>query len=603
MHIRSRVLPTGGSAILESWRQQHGPEAQRTQGLALRGGQWAAPSFARAQQLAGNGSRALRGYMGASNDRLVADLNTLMADASGNAEVRMSLRTMRRRSRDLANNNEWVKRFLQLLRDNVVGPRGFNLQSKIYKSRKVNGVAELDTGANDVIEDAYAAHSKLGTFTACGTLSRGAFERLVITCVARDGEAIIEKLVGQQFGRFGLAWRALDPDLLDEQLNLPRGGAYPGMGRLEDGNEVRMGVERNQFGRPVAYWFYSVHPGDDQGNSLVRHRRVPADRVIHAFVRDDLRPDTTRGVPWVFTAIRRMSMLGGFEEAALVNARQGASKMGFYKRPAAEAAPIGSGTVNADGDEVADGEDADGSLYTEAEPGVFGVLPAGWDFTTYDPTYPNEATDPFVKAMLRAFSSGVGLTYNTIGNDLAGVSLSSMRHGANQDRDTYESVQQWFKDQVCCPQFEAFLDLGLVLGQIGRLPPDGFDRFNKPRFVARPFRSPDPQKDVAANAQKVALGVTSRTRICAEDGVEFEEVLEELAQEEAMAKALGVTLNTAAASASKNPAVDTAGNPPQAGKPGAGPEADPEEDPATDDPQDPEESTDETADAAQADAA
>ena len=32
----------------------------------------------------------------------------------------------------------------------------------------------------------------------------------------------------------------------------------------------------------------------------------------------------------------------------------------------------------------------------------------------------------------------------------------------------------------------------------------------------------------------VALGITSRTRLCAEAGVEFEEVMEELAQEEAL---------------------------------------------------------------------
>lgn len=590
MNARSRVMPSGGTALLDAWRQLHGPEALRQQALGAfgaRGGQWAAPSFARAQQLAGNGSRSLRGYMAASNDRLVADLASLLGDVSGNAEVRMSLRTMRRRSRDLANNNEWVRRFLQLLRDNVVGARGFNLQSKIYKSRKVKGVAELDTDANDAIEDFYAQHSKLGVFTACGTMSRATFERRAITCLARDGEIVAEQLIGKQFGRFGLAWRLVDPDLLDENLNIATGGAYPGLGRLESGNEIRMGVERNAYGRPSAYWFLNVHPGDDIGNALARHRRVPADRILHRYLLDDLRPDTARGVPLIYTGIRRMSMLGGFEEAALVNARQGASKMGFYKRPVAELTPVNTG--NADGDEVADGEDAEGNLYTEAEPGVFGVLPPGWDFTTYDPTYPNEATDPFVKGMLRAFSSGVGLTYNTIGNDLAGVSLSSMRHGANQDRDTYEGVQQWFRDHICIPQFEAALSLALGLGQVGRLPPDGFDRFNKPRFIARPFRSPDPQKDVAAGAQQVALATTSRTRICAEAGVEWEEVLDELAQEEALAKSRGVTLNTQAATASKNPAVDSTG--PSAGPKGG--QADPEEDPETDDPQDPEEATDE----------
>lgn len=580
-NARSRVLPSGGSAILEAWRQMHGPEALRRQAGPV--GAWLPGQSGRLHTLtSGSTGRSLRGYMAASNDRLVADLSSLMGEMSGNAEVRQSLRIMRRRSRQLANDNEFVKRFLQLIRNNVAGPRGFNLQSKIYKARKANGVLELDTGANDTIEAAYAEHSKLGNFTACGQLSRGAFERAAITCVARDGEVIIEKLYGRQFGRFGLAWRLIDPDLLDDQLNIAPGHAYPGFGKLDAGNDVRMGVERNAYGRPVAYWFFNVHPGDD-GYAAVRHRRVLADRIIHKFLAEEMRPDTARGVPWIYAAARRMGMLGGYEEAALVACRMGASKGGFFKPPAPpEGGPVKTGP--ADGSEVADGEDAAGNLMTEAEPGVFGVLPAGWDFDSYDPAYPNDAMEGFVKAMLRAFSAGVGLTYNTIGQDLEGVSLSAMRHGANQDRDTYESIQQWMRENICEVQFSAWLSLGLSLGEVGRLPADGFDRFNKPAFVARTFRSPDPQKDVAAAAQKVALGITSRTRLCAEEGTEWEEILDELAQEEAMAKARGVTLNTQQATASKTPQADNVG------KPVAGAHPDAEDEP--DDPQDPEELSD-----------
>jgi len=561
MQIKSRVTPSGGSAVLDSWRQQHGPEAQRLQSAAARAGNWSSGGQARLQMLAGNGGRSLRGYMGASNDRLVADLQAMLGDLSGNAEVRMSLRTMRRRSRMLANDNEWVKRFLQLLRDNVVGARGFNLQSKIYKARRSKtGVVELDTVANDLIEDFYARQSKLGAFTACGKFNRATFERAAIHGLARDGEMLVEKIIGAQFVPYGLAWRMLDPDLLDDQLNMGANGVYPGLGRLGTGHDIRMGVERDQYSRPVAYWFHNVQPGDDVNTAgpLNRHRRVEADRVIHAFMADELRPDTARGIPWIYAAIRRMAMLGGYEEAALVNARTGASKMGFYVPPAADG---GGGALSAAGgaEGLADGEDAQGNLITEAEPGTFGVLPAGWDFKEWNPAYPNDGMKGFVTSMLRAFSSSVGITYNTIGNDLEGVSLSAMRHGANQDRDTYEGIQQWFRDHVCTQMFEPALKLALGLGRVGNLPIDGFDRFNKPRFVARPFRSPDPQKDVAAGAQKVALGTTSRQRLCAEDGVEFEEVLEELAQEEAMAKAAGVTLSTASASATKNPAVDDQG--------------------------------------------
>lgn len=554
--------------ILTQWRAQR--EQQRA--LATRAGSWG-PSAARLHALTGGSAgRSLRGYMAASNDRLVADLIAITGFVSGNAEVRMSLRVMRMRSRQLANDNEYVKRFLQLLRNNVVGPNGFGLQMKIYKSRRIDGVDQLDKDANATIEAAHAEHSKLGVFTACGQLSRAAFERAAICGLARDGEVLIEKLLGRQFGRFGIAWRLLDPDLLDETLNVGRNGAYPGYGRLDTGNSIRMGVERDAYSRPVAYWLHNLHPGDDViGVPVVRHRRVPADRILHRFLAEELRPDTARGVPWIYAALRRMAMLGGYEEAALVSARQGASKMGFYKRPVPEPLPVK--TDAPDGTPVADAEDAEGNLVQEAEPGVFGVLPAGWDFTTYDPAYPNDKMDDFVAAMLRAFCSSVGLAYNGLTGDLRNVSLSAMRHGANNDRDTYEALQQWFREHLCVPMFEPWLQLGLDLGQIGRLPMDAFERLNKPRFVARAFRSPDPQKDVAAAAQAVALGVTSRTRIAAANGDDFDEVLEELAREEQLARELKVTLNTTAAAAHKNPAVDDAGKPRQPGEP-----ADPDDD-------------------------
>lgn len=566
--IPGATYPTGaGSAILNAWKAQR--EATRSGGTSA--GQWERSGAANPVLTGGRGNRALRGYMAASNDRLVADLMSLTGFQSGNAELRAALRTMRIRSRQLANDNEYVKRFLQLVRNNVTGPRGFDLQMKIKKSRG----GQFDEDANGTIEEAYERMSKKGVFSACGKLSRGAFERAAITCMARDGEVVIEKLYGREFNEFGLTWQLVDPDLLDETLNIGINGAYPGSGRLDEGNSIRMGVEINKYRRPVAYWFLSAHPGDDVINvPVLRHRRVEADRIIHCFLAEEQRPDAVRGVPWIYAALRRMAMLGGYEEAALVSSRQGASKMGFYKRPPNEPTPMNHA---ADGTPVASAEDDEGNLIEEAEPGVFGVLPPGWDFTTYDPAYPNDKMEAFVKAMLRAFSSGVGLNYNTMASDLEGVSLSAMRHGANQDRDTYEALQQMMRENIGGPMFETWLRFGLDFGRIGRLPPEAFERVNKPRLIARPFRSPDPQKDVAANAQSVALGISSRTRICAEKGEDFVEVVTELAEEERLARELGVTLNTAAAAAHKNPASDTAGNPP---KPGAEDATEPDDDEA-----------------------
>lgn len=472
----------------------------------------------------------LRSFMAASNDRLVADLMSIAGLVSGNSELRTSLRTMRIRSRQLANDNEYAKRFFQLLRNNVAGSKGFELQMKIYKPR-----GSLDVAANNLIEEAFAEFSKLGSYSVCGTMSRRAFDRASITQWARDGEVLIEVLYGRQFNRFGLAFQLLDPDLIDETLNVGFNGAMPGYGRLD--GEIRMGVERDRFGRPVAYWMHNVHPNDDVVNvPFVQHRRVPASRIIHRFLRDEQRAGTTRGVPWLYVAMRRLAMLGGYEEAALVNARQGASKMGFYTQPEGDAALV------ADGSKVSDVVDQNGNLITEAEPGVFGVLPKGWGFETYDPTYPSDSMDGFVKSMLRAFAAGVGINYNVLASDLEGVNYSSLRQGALEDRDTYEAIQQTYIEEVALPMFEAWLRMALDMGQIGRLPMDGFERFNRPVMIPRTWRWVDPLKEVTGKEKELQLGITTRTRLCAEQGIDFEQLVDERKREDELLRAAGINL-------------------------------------------------------------
>lgn len=479
----------------------------------------------------------LHSYMAASNDRLMADLAAFSGVKSANSELRWSLRTLRARSRHLAANNEWVKSFLRHLRDNVAGPNGYGLQMKIMRMRG----GKLDADANAQIEAAYAEFSKLGTFSACGRMGRAQFERACVTNLARDGEILVDLVRGYRGNRFAFAVRFLDPDLLDESLNAASGSSGPDGARLADGHEIRMGVEVDGFTRPVAYWLLEQHPNDDLpaiSRGFKRYRRISADRLMHRFLVDEDRPGASRGVPLMATAIRRMAMLGGYEEAALVSARVGASKMGFYVPPADD---------STDPAQIAQAQNAGGDLMQEAEPGVLEALPPGWDFKSFDPSNPNDAMPVFVKHMLRAFASGVGISYNAIAGDLESVNYSSLRQGALADRDLYESLQSWQIQTICEPIFETWLGDALGMGAIGRLPSDdaAMRRFNVPRFVPRGWKWVDPLKEIQAEREAIALGVKTRSEVCAERGRDFEEVLQQLAQEQQMADDLGVVLGTA----------------------------------------------------------
>lgn len=473
-------------------------------------------------------------YAGANTDRLVADTLTAIGVYSANAEIRMGLRALRQRSRALFRNNEYAKSFVRLVINNVAGPYGFKFQSKVRKAR-----GAPDDGANAQIEAAFKAFSKRGKFTACGTMSRRTFERAMTGDLMRDGELLIELVDGFKGNEFRFAVRRLDPDLLDDELNAGFGSAAPGGAYAGSDREIRMGVERDRWGRVTGYWLRNVHQGEDYsaGMGLPTHRRLDARQVLHIFLADTERPGAVRGTPLMSPAIRRMQIVNGYEESALVAARAGASKMAFYKPPAEE--------PSADGTTVADTKDG-ADLLSEFEPGTMGVLPPGWDVETFDPSYPNEKFDTFVKRMLRAFAAGVGVSYNSIASDLEGVNLSSLRYGVQDDRDSYEGLQAFLIEEIDEVIFERWLKSSLDFGAIGRLPmgPEAEARFNAPQFTARGWKYMNPVDDIEADERAIALGIKSRTTACAERGEDFEEVLQEQAAEQQLAAQYGVTLKS-----------------------------------------------------------
>ena len=94
-------------------------------------------------------------------------------------------------------------------------------------------------------------------------------------------------------------------------------------------------------------------------------------------------------------------------------ARAGASKMGFYKNTL----PGQVGSLAVLSEEKDDGE-GEGDFIEEFEPAHMGVLPYGYEFQGFDPKYPNENYDPFIKANLRDIAVGWGVSYHALTGDL-----------------------------------------------------------------------------------------------------------------------------------------------------------------------------------------
>ena len=470
-----------------------------------------------------------RNYAAAQMSRLTEGWSTL--NTSANADLHRSLDSLRARSRQLARDNDYAVKFLRLVTTNVVG-QGFMLQSRIY-----DAPGKPDTNANDAVETAFAEWSRASVCEVTGRHSFRDLCTLLLRAAARDGEYLVRKVRGAAARNpHGYALQVLDVDRIDTLLNRPADGSR---------NAIRMGVEVDTFGRPVAYHLRDGHPGDLYqigGAAANRHIVVPADEILHGFVAD--RPEQLRGVPWMHASMLRLNHLAGYEESAVVAARVGASKMGFFTTPDGQINPAATGV---------DGEagSADERLMMDADPGVFQSLPEGVQFQPFNPDYPSAMFADFVKANLRAVASGLGVAYHALANDLEGVSFSSIRSGTLEERDQWQMLQAWFIDAFLEPVFADWLRSALAFGQVklangSALSVGKFDKFKAHLWQPRRWEWVDPLKDIEADIKAVDAGFKAPQDIAAKLGMDYEDVLVKIKQARELQERLGVEVGSSA---------------------------------------------------------
>lgn len=462
--------------------------------------------------VAAKGAPRRRNYAAANAGRLFADF--MASNKSADSELRGTLVMMRNRSRDLARNDVFVKRYLDLLETNVVGQHGFRCQ---VKARNNRDAATLDAVGNAIVENAWAEFGRRGNCTSDGLRSWVDLQKYVIRTVARDGEAFIQVVKNAAF-KHGIAFHTVEADQIDEQKNE----------RLKNGNEIRMGVEVDSMQRPVAYWVKERHPGDYDFATISSRPavRVPAERMIHVFKPE--RAGQTRGEPWMVSAITQLKMLNAHREAELVAARTAAAKMGFFTSETGEDVP-------------ADTEIA-GVPVIDAEPGTFHQLPAGVDFKPFDPSHPSTAFADFQKGILRGIAAGFGVSYASLTGDLSETSYSSIRQGALEERAAYEMLQQFMLDHFVLRAYGIWLQHVMDFGFIP-IPAIRYEKFfSATTFRGRAWQWVDPQKEISAAVEGMHNGIMSLSDVANQYGRDAEETFAQWQRDQQMAEQYGLEL-------------------------------------------------------------
>jgi lambda family phage portal protein len=417
-----------------------------------------------------------RSYGGAAVNRLTGDWSAM--NTSADSEILTSLRILRARSRQLVRDNEYAKHAVRVIVNNVVG-NGIGMQAQV-----ISAGGKLQGKINDNIEAGWVAWTKKKTCHVAGMLSFAEIERLSMVQLVTAGEAIIRK-IRKPFGggNIPLALEVMEADQLLDNWQTAR---------APNGNAIRMGVEIDEWHRPVAYWFSPKHPGDYQFTSFEPSRfvRVPAEDIIHLYIVE--RWPQSRGEPWFHAALKTLHNVGGYEDAEIVKARASANIVGFIRSPEPLAA---DGTVN-------------GRKVLDTEPGTWQTLLPGEDVAGFAPNTPNPVVDPFLRYMLRKMAVGVGVSYESLSRDYSQSNYSSSRMALLDDRDLYRMVQGFMCRNLRDDIHREFLDAAVLVGEV-KVGGDYFSnsaKYQAVRYKPRGWSWIDPAKEVSAYKMAVRAG-------------------------------------------------------------------------------------------------
>jgi len=481
------------------------------------------------QELRGGteGTAGTRAYKVAQLDRLTANWPT--TPISVNRELRQDLRAIRNRIRILAQNDDFIKKYLSMSASNIAGWNGFKLQLSMsdWIDGEASGEAQKihDEQILKEVKAAFEEWSHMECASASGKLSWVDQQRLFPRTIKRDGEVLVRKMVGDN--AFAFTLKFIDVAWLDETYNMS----------LPNGNRIIMSVEVDKNDRPVAYWLTmpsSEYLWNAKPPNAPFRQRVPASEFIHAFyvLNDD---SQARGEPPAHTAAMSLRVLDDYEYAELTGSYVDACNLPYLVPPKDEedSYPTDKGT---------EGEVIPQPVEEQVEPAIQKILPAGWDVKAFTPGHPNANYAAFAKAVLRRAASGLEVAYYSLANDLEGANYSSMKAGQQEERAVWRYDQNFeiehFNRVVFSGPGLNFLGQAWLVGKINCSPAD-LKRI-RATWGPRGWPSIEPLKEIQATILAINNFLDSHIDDAAERGEEWEDIVTKVARAYKLIEKLGL---------------------------------------------------------------
>lgn len=472
--------------------------------------------------------------------------------ASPDADLLPERDTIVGRARDLVRNNGVAQGAQQTIADNVVGT-GLRLSPRpLYKllGRDKPWEAQWSAAVGGF-------HRLWWDDTACDAadeLNGAGLTTAVLRSLWVNGEACAIPLWMPEAGQlFASRLMLIEPDRLCNPKGLP------------DTATLRAGVERDPAtGRPIAYHVRTTHPGDQlswglaAGGMFGEWQRIPARtqwgrrRFLH--VHDKDRIGATRGKPLLAAVMRPFKQLDHYLTVHLQTAIVQSLIAAFIRTPLDQDGLIELFGGNAEAAQQYFDTKAARDSRTKLKGGALIPLNPGDEVTPFAPPNAANGVDQFVMTVYRQIAAACNIPYELLLKDFSKTNYSSARAALLEAWRYFNYLRAKVGFMFCQPAYELVLE-----EMVDRKMVDAPDFYTLRRaYAAAKWIGPgrgwvDPVKEADAVVIRMKAGLTTLEMECAEQGQDWEEVLEQQAVEIARCKELGLP-NPYAQAAPERPA-------------------------------------------------
>lgn len=334
-----------------------------------------------------------------------------------------------------------------------------------------------------------------------------------------------------------------------------------------DTKNLRAGVERDNYGAPTGYHIQMSHPTDLMSYDSLRWKYIPARKpwgrlqMIHIF--EQLRPDQTRGVSAMVSALKEIRMTKKFKDVVLQNAVVNATFAASIESdlPSESAfASIGIGSQN--DNPVVDYSTAYLSAISQYSGGsknlqIDGVkiphLFPGTKLQLRPAGQGGPLGTEFEQSLLRYIAASLGVSYEQLSRDYSQSNYSSIRAAMTETWKYMQSKKRMVADRFASIIYMLWLEEAINKGEItsvSKSAPSWYDGLNAEAYSACEWIGAsrgqvDELKETQAALLRVREGLSTYEDECGRLGKDWRKVISQRERERKELEARGLLNNEA----------------------------------------------------------